>query len=130
MKPFLRTLMDISVLAAITFTAFFLGYEAHRLQTPESKIMYEFILPQPEKTMIYPTKDEMQVIVNWIKDEATVDLALAEYEAEHGQAINGYAEVMDGYCNIYAHDFDYLESREAKTFLHETVHCFKGSFHD
>lgn len=126
----MRLIHDIVILLALTFTAFFLGYQAHAVQTPETQIVYEYIFPQPHKTHIVPTKDENQVVVTWIKDEFTVDLALKEYEEKHGKKIAGYAEIWDGYCNIYAHDFDYLESSRGKTFLHEATHCFKGSWHE
>lgn len=95
-----------------------------------AQIQYKFILPETPKTEIIPTKDENQVTITWIKDKETVDLAIAEYEAEHDMQIRGYAEIWNGYCNIYAHDVTELYSTEADTLAHEVLHCFKGSFHD
>jgi hypothetical protein len=126
MKLFLDSIILISAL----LTAFLLGTLFKALPEIVTVTEYVIVKPIPPKpVLIRPTKEEDQVIVNWIKDKEAVDLMFEEYYKENGIKPSGLAHTSDGYCNIWAYDYQTLESEEAKVFLHEVTHCFKGSFH-
>jgi len=126
----MKTIVNILFIATVALTAFVLGTNLQPEPQTNTETTYIFAREFRKITPIVPTKEEDQVTINWIRDKEAVEPELQRYKAEHGVSARGLAEIYDGYCNIYAYDFDTLSDREAKTFLHEVTHCFKGYYHD
>lgn len=121
MRNFLIVL-QVTVLCGASFT---LG-----MMVDQPTPMTSSLATQREGELVKPTAYNDTVTISWVTDEVAVEEKLLDYEQRYGVKARALAYPFGDTCFIYSREPEYSTDGWVTTLGHETLHCFRGNWHE